>query len=1028
MANIGNFQTSLVSVRNEISPALVNVNLHISLFRGNPAVEFQRVGSALTAWRRKEAEDGILHKTACRLGFLFNDILPDTPELLKAIGIRASDILDSPNINPQGTTQDGPFKDFIGADGTCIWAAATSTPASIGAYLLACILARVWDAKTATSIWVELIHDRKAQVQALIDARRPVNPYTEVANYQDITRDDLAKWDASARAWLRRADRSMDLKHNQFTLIMNNVNTPFIDTGTMYEKVTRAWIRALETMERLLNNKPQQADDKLVLFAISSWHLYPNLLVLQKETTNVVFGDRLFHDSAVLSLGLECRMDQKGNFKTWSLALSHLRYYGNSVSVRSEESLDQRISGKQIWLVAMGTTLRQWQVSLSNVDGSIAWFEKLGKVIQETVQRNSVEISWLRRMCDAVLSFSTSSDSEQKMTTALVKFGHRRALHFLGSQGAVRNPYFGLADPGMFGGKDKHKTIEVGFQCLRKLAARAKLRPDQTVLSYTDRTLDGIYTEWATLTPQDASVTGVSYRSHIERGGTPVKRNARWISFRPDKRASGLEKSDRTSRRAREISLAGDACKVVLNTSDVPQYHNQNQHQHSTSLKTPKDWTWENPPPLFNEPGMALDMISFSFSDILGLEFDILVARGQRTTRGLDIADMYLQTSLLCLDKRPDPDTVMRKLLSSNVKGQTKHGAQTVAELQPPSNTSTASESSQNSLRSAPLEWLVSLRALEIASALYDNMPTATISLRIVEQKLHKARWLPESLRSEHVGSANNVLSTSTEEYCRNMSRENSLACIAMFESGIFNISTDETRDVIAMSCEDSIFVAGILLSDPRSSSLGNLGMNFRHLVGNVGKPGMVLMIAPRDPMIRARKYNTSMIQHQIYDGKSRDSFQGTSLHLSFTDWKLPLGSVDGRGQTGQIDNEVVLIESVIAVQQDGQWVADIDVLQIERAGLTTVDDFECICDRGDLPEVDIVTLDSWEELLDPPASPAIMRANKNWAARLAAASILTQQGHNHCLAVLGDDSICWRCLNEAYTDPEPHFPNFIIH
>ncbi|KAK1657009.1 hypothetical protein BDP55DRAFT_699253 [Colletotrichum godetiae] len=352
MANFGDFQASLVSNRNEFSLALVNVNLDISLVRCNPAAEFQRVGSALTARRKREAGDGILHKTACRLGFLFNDILPDTPELLKAFGTRASEILDSPNINPQGTTDDGPFKDFIGADGTCIWAAATSTSASIGAYLLPCILARAWDAKTATSIWVELTRDRKAQVQTLIDIGKLVNPHT----------------DASARAWLRRADRSMDLKWNQFTLIMNNVRTPFIDTGTMYEK-------------SLLNNKPQQADNRIVLFAISSWHLYPNLLVFQENANNVVFGDNLFQDSAVLSLCLEYRVDHKGAFNRWSLALSHLRYYGSPVKVKGEESLDQRISAKQVWLLVLGATLHQWRVASSNVDDSIIWFEYFGNLL-----------------------------------------------------------------------------------------------------------------------------------------------------------------------------------------------------------------------------------------------------------------------------------------------------------------------------------------------------------------------------------------------------------------------------------------------------------------------------------------------------------------------------------------------------------------------------------------------------------------------------------------------------------------------
>ncbi|KLP12582.1 Uncharacterized protein LW94_12199 [Fusarium fujikuroi] len=83
MANIGNVSTSLVSAKNENTAALVNINLDVSLWRTTPPAEFLPVGSALAAWRKTEAEDGELHKTACRLGFLFNELVPETPNLLR---------------------------------------------------------------------------------------------------------------------------------------------------------------------------------------------------------------------------------------------------------------------------------------------------------------------------------------------------------------------------------------------------------------------------------------------------------------------------------------------------------------------------------------------------------------------------------------------------------------------------------------------------------------------------------------------------------------------------------------------------------------------------------------------------------------------------------------------------------------------------------------------------------------------------------------------------------------------------------
>jgi hypothetical protein len=72
---------------------------------------------------KERAEDGELHKTAYRLGFLFRELVPETPNL------RASKVMKSPVFNPRGTADDDLFCDYIGADGTCI---GTATSIYIG--------------------------------------------------------------------------------------------------------------------------------------------------------------------------------------------------------------------------------------------------------------------------------------------------------------------------------------------------------------------------------------------------------------------------------------------------------------------------------------------------------------------------------------------------------------------------------------------------------------------------------------------------------------------------------------------------------------------------------------------------------------------------------------------------------------------------------------------------------------------------------------------------------------------------------
>jgi hypothetical protein len=121
--------------------------------------EFAALGSALTTRWRNEAEEGAQHRTARHLVALFEQLVPLTLKLVAAYGIRVSEIIQKPYVNSQGSHNHGPFKDFIGADGTAIWAAATSGVPALGVYLLACPRARAWEPPSAVSIWVELVSE-----------------------------------------------------------------------------------------------------------------------------------------------------------------------------------------------------------------------------------------------------------------------------------------------------------------------------------------------------------------------------------------------------------------------------------------------------------------------------------------------------------------------------------------------------------------------------------------------------------------------------------------------------------------------------------------------------------------------------------------------------------------------------------------------------------------------------------------------------------------------------------------------------
>ena len=87
------------------------------------------------------------------------------------------------------------------------------------------MLARMWSVPEAISIWVELVAQRKKDLDKVGDTEAHFLEAT-MASRIAISREQLAEWDASARAWLRAADQAMGQKQKQLMLILNNLDLP----------------------------------------------------------------------------------------------------------------------------------------------------------------------------------------------------------------------------------------------------------------------------------------------------------------------------------------------------------------------------------------------------------------------------------------------------------------------------------------------------------------------------------------------------------------------------------------------------------------------------------------------------------------------------------------------------------------------------------------------------------------------------------------------------------------------------------
>ena len=199
LASVSRITASLFSGAQDITLAIANLTFDFSLINVEAPPEYQGLGKCLSKKRKLDAENGRTHVTARQLGALFADDLPSTPNLSTAYGRRVSEIVASPKLQPRGSEPNGPLGDFIGADGTSIWAAATSGRGAMAAHLLACLLAKLWQPSEATAIWSELVAARQAILQERLQQEySPINLLT--SSRIEVTEGNLAEWDASARS------------------------------------------------------------------------------------------------------------------------------------------------------------------------------------------------------------------------------------------------------------------------------------------------------------------------------------------------------------------------------------------------------------------------------------------------------------------------------------------------------------------------------------------------------------------------------------------------------------------------------------------------------------------------------------------------------------------------------------------------------------------------------------------------------------------------------------------------------------
>jgi len=225
------------------------------------------------------------------------------------------------------------------------------------------------------------------------------------------------------------------------------------------------------------------------------------------------------------------------------------------------------------------------------------------------------------------------------------------------------------------------------------------------------------------------------------------------------------------------------------------------------------------------------------------------------------------------------------------------------------------------------------------------------------------------------------------------------------FLSGGISLAPSTFEHVLAVAVEDSIYASSLVLNDPLEQKGEH---QVRRILGNIGKAGIALLISPIEPLVREENGATwRNVNHHPFDGTTTDSFSGSSLHLSFTGYDLPVDT----NNIGARDCEVYFLESRLTLCDRGEWVADLDILRaMERSSLVSLKPYAAeTCashDTSTWSPDSLVSIDSWTEFLDPPIRVGVMRAKENWIARL----VHLISSYDKCLTITLQASgcLCW--------------------
>ncbi|KAI3325817.1 hypothetical protein HD806DRAFT_521311 [Xylariaceae sp. AK1471] len=844
----------------------------------------------------------------------------------------------------------------------------------------------------------------------------------------ETSRSDLSDWDASARAWLRVADQVMTKQQTQAKLIIDNLDIPVNSKPDTYDSVIDAWASSMRQMEKLLCGIPLQVHRGDILLGLLSWHLYPDMKCLLKVERTIRQNDPLLTDRGIITLSLEPspRVANDCQSVYWALPLAHLRYYGRLpvTRLRSMRTTDRdRITVDEMLWAMVSSYILAW------ADNSISM-----KIILEFVSNIAIELhyalgydsctsngkrTWLSSYaCPSNPSWLTMISRVCLQYKDRLQEERVRKLQALGRRfhPSFKTPFEGILNVETY--LRAGRFIEDKIKLLREITPLIATS-DKTVecneyefiisykYSYPAASNDGNTNqslktfEYATAFPE------------LSNSDTVERSHKRWIVPMYGTRLRAEDMINLESRRQKIQKMKEKIDPLDPHRPAFTHYGNRTQECHPsryqdssapTIIKATTTRTRARP---LNYVGGDVEFVKMEAGLGSKASVEYTVVSGSLDNVAL-LRRRRKLAPIIHNSGTPDEEKKEKRLVYKLTLRQL------ISLFQPESVDFTKCAMGTRFTD-------VPLHAMTLIENLYRDMGNATIDVRAVQVDFTEAKWVNFAMaQARRKYSAENSISLDAADipspylHARDVDTATCFASIAMMETGSYDLDPKELRSVFGLCASDSLYIASCFFRDPADRLSGPSVLRF---TGNIGRAGMAFMVPPIDPEVRRYDLIDEWYQydHKVFTGVMEDCFQGTTLHISFSEASQAVNVNFSRGP----DVEAYFLETLISVYSCGEWIAELDILGSVTSPNLTSDALQskAYSCKGATTHgaATMISIDNFAEMLVPPNQPGIIRAKGNWQARLAATALCLAKGYK---VVIKNPNTCLECvLNTAVAE-----------